>query len=53
MRQPYRSALFASLLLIHKDKVAASVVLVITFGAAMTGMLYAWLTSPLEPEHGH
>jgi hypothetical protein len=21
--------------------------------AAMTAFLYAWLTSPLEPEHGH
>jgi cytochrome c oxidase subunit 1 len=43
--------MFASLLLIHKDKTQAATIGVIVFGAAMTASLYAWLTSPLEPDH--
>src|SRR5215212_4065728 len=45
----FMTLMFASLLLIHKDKVPMAIALIITFGAAMTAMLYAWLTSPLEP----
>jgi cytochrome c oxidase subunit I len=47
----FMTLMFASLLLIHKDKLTASITLVIIFAASMTSMLYAWLTSPLEPEH--
>ena len=47
----FMTLMFASLLLIHKDKLALSISLVIVCGAAMTSMLYAWLTSPLEPHH--
>jgi cytochrome c oxidase subunit I len=47
----FMTLMFASLLLIHKDKLTASISLVLVFAAAMTFMLYAWLTSPLEPEH--
>jgi cytochrome c oxidase subunit 1 len=47
----FMTLMFASLLLIHKNMLAVAVTGVILFGAAMTSMLYAWLTSPLEPHH--
>jgi cytochrome c oxidase subunit 1 len=48
----FMTLMFASLLLIHKDQLHASITLVIVFAAAMTFTLYGWLTSPLEP-HVH
>jgi hypothetical protein len=47
----FMTLMFASLLLIHKDKTQLAVVSIIVFAAAMTASLYLWLTSPLEPEH--
>src|SRR5437763_8149037 len=47
----FMTLMFASLLLIHEDKLVLSVSLILVFAASMTGMLYAWLTSPLEPHH--
>jgi hypothetical protein len=47
----FMTLMFASLLLIHENKMHLSITLVIAFAAAMTFMLYGWLTSPLEPEH--
>ncbi len=47
----FMTLMFASLLLIHKDKVSLAVTLTAGFAAAMTFTLYAWLTSPLEPHH--
>jgi hypothetical protein len=44
--------MFASLLLIHKDKTQMAIAGVIVFAATMVAFLYGWLTSPLEPEHG-
>jgi hypothetical protein len=43
--------MFASLMLIHEDKLHLSVALVVGFAVLMTVSLYAWLTSPLEPAH--
>jgi hypothetical protein len=43
--------MFASLLLIHKDKTQLAITGVIVFAVCMTSFLYGWLTSPLEPEH--
>jgi cytochrome c oxidase subunit 1 len=47
----FMTLMFGSLLLIHKDQLHTAVALIITFAAAMTFMLYGWLTSPLEPHH--
>jgi cytochrome c oxidase subunit 1 len=47
----FMTLMFASLMLIHEGKTSLSITLVVGFAAAMTCMLYAWLTSPLEPEH--
>jgi hypothetical protein len=38
-------------MLIHEGKTALAVSLVMLFAFGMTSMLYAWLTSPLEPHH--
>jgi hypothetical protein len=43
--------MFASLLLIHEGKTEIALSGVILFAACMTGFLYGWLTSPLEPHH--
>jgi hypothetical protein len=43
--------MFASLLLIHKDKPQLAVAFVIICASAMATFLLAWLTSPLEPMH--
>jgi len=43
--------MFASLLLIHKDKLQLAITGVLVFAATMTAFLYGWLTSPLEPDH--
>jgi cytochrome c oxidase subunit 1 len=47
----FMTLMFGSLLLIHKDQLHTAVTLIILFAAAMTFMLYGWLTSPLEPHH--
>jgi hypothetical protein len=47
----FMTLMFASLLLIHKDKTTLAISGVLTFATLMTGMLYAWLTAPLEPHH--
>jgi cytochrome c oxidase subunit 1 len=47
----FMTLMFASLLLIHKEMLTQGITLVIVFGTSMTFMLYAWLTSPLEPHH--
>jgi cytochrome c oxidase subunit 1 len=47
----FMTLMFASLLLIHKDKVPLAISGVIACALAMTSFLYAWLTSPLEPHH--
>jgi cytochrome c oxidase subunit 1 len=47
----FMTLMFASLLLIHENKLHASITAVVVFAAAMTFSLYAWLTSPLEPHH--
>jgi hypothetical protein len=43
--------MFASLIAIHKDKLALAVTLVIVFASALTASLYSWLLTPLEDEH--
>ena len=43
--------MFASMLLIHKDKTHLAAIGIITCAATMTAFLYGWLLSPLEPEH--
>jgi len=43
--------MFASLLLIHKDKQTLAIVGVIFFATLMTLSLYSWLLTPLEDEH--
>lgn len=43
--------MFACLLFIHEDKLQLGIAGIITCGATMTAFLYAWLTSPLEPQH--
>ena len=48
----FMTLMFASLLLIHKDKTELAIVLVILFAASMVATLYSWLLSPLE-EHVH
>jgi cytochrome c oxidase subunit 1 len=45
----FMTLMFASLMLIHEGKLVLSVSLILVFAASMTSMLYAWLTSPLEP----
>ncbi len=45
--------MFASLMFIHEGKLQVGVVCIMICAATMTAFLYAWLTSPLEPEHGH
>src|SRR3954465_12232554 len=47
----FMTLMFASLMLIHEGKTALSVSLIMLFAFGMTSMLYAWLTSPLEPHH--
>jgi len=47
----FMTLMFASLLLIHKDMLHEAVAGIIVFASAMTAFLYAWLTSPLEPQH--
>jgi cytochrome c oxidase subunit 1 len=47
----FMTLMFASLLLIHKDMLHVAIAGVIVFAALMAGMLYAWLTTPLEPAH--
>ncbi|MDB4877153.1 MAG: cytochrome c oxidase, subunit [Gemmatimonadetes bacterium] len=47
----FMTLMFASLLLIHKDKLPLAMAGVVTFATLMTGFLYAWLTAPLEPHH--
>jgi cytochrome c oxidase subunit 1 len=47
----FLTLMFASLLLIHKNMMALAMGGVVVFALAMTSFLYAWLTSPLEPEH--
>jgi cytochrome c oxidase subunit I len=47
----FMTLMFASLLLIHKDKVPLAIGGIIVCATAMTSFLYAWLTSPLEPAH--
>jgi len=49
----FMTLMFGSLLFIHEDKLKLSISLIIVCAAAMTGFLYAWLTSPLEPDHHH
>jgi heme/copper-type cytochrome/quinol oxidase subunit 1 len=49
----FMTFMFASLLLIHEGKTSLAVPLIIVNALLMTGFLYAWLTSPLEPEHHH
>jgi hypothetical protein len=48
----FMTLMFASLMLIHEGKTTLSISLVCLFAFSMTSMLYAWLTSPLEPHHG-
>ena len=43
--------MFASLLLMHKDKPVLAVAGVITFATLMTLSLYSWLLTPLEDAH--
>ncbi|MDB4907634.1 MAG: cytochrome oxidase [Gemmatimonadetes bacterium] len=43
--------MFSGMLLIHKDKLGLALAVIITSAMLMTGFLYAWLLSPLEPEH--
>jgi hypothetical protein len=43
--------MFASLLLIHKDKFWIAIGGVIAFALAMTFTLYTWLLTPLEDAH--
>jgi hypothetical protein len=47
----FMTLMFGSLMFIHEGKTALGVGLVSAFAFAMTAMLYAWLTSPLEPHH--
>jgi hypothetical protein len=49
----FMTLMFASLMFIHEGKLQIGVVSIMLCAAAMTAFLYAWLTSPLEPEHGH
>jgi len=49
----FMTLMFASLLFIHESKLPVGVVSIMICAATMTAFLYAWLTSPLEPEHGH
>src|SRR4051812_1827019 len=44
--------MFASLMFIHEGKLPVGVIAIMACAAAMTGFLYSWLTSPLEPMHG-
>ena len=47
----FLTLMFASLILIHEQKLQLAIVSVIVCAIAMIGFLYAWLTAPLEPEH--
>ena len=47
----FMTLMFASLLLIHKDKTQFAITGVITFALLMTFTLYSWLLTPLEDEH--
>jgi cytochrome c oxidase subunit 1 len=49
----FMTLMFGSLLLIHENKVQLAVIGIIVCAVAMTSFLYAWLTSPLEPDHHH
>jgi cytochrome c oxidase subunit 1 len=49
----FMTLMFASLMFIHEGKLHVGVVSIMLCGATMTAFLYAWLTSPLEPSHGH
>jgi ACR3 family arsenite efflux pump ArsB len=47
----FMTLMFASLLIIHEGKEKLAIGLIIVFAAAMTSMLYSWLTTPLEDAH--
>jgi cytochrome c oxidase subunit I len=47
----FLNLMFASMLLIHKDKTQLAIVGIVACAGAMTAFLYSWLLSPLEPEH--
>jgi cytochrome c oxidase subunit 1 len=47
----FMTLMFASLMLIHEGKTMLAVILVVSFAAAMTAMLYSWLLTPLEDHH--
>jgi hypothetical protein len=47
----FMTLMFSSLLLIHENKEKLGIALIIVFAAAMTSMLYSWLTTPLEDAH--
>ena len=47
----FMTLMFASMLLIHKGMTGLAIILIITFAASMTAMLYSWLLTPLEDAH--
>ena len=49
----FMTLMFASLIFIHEGKLQVGIVSIMLCATAMTAFLYAWLTSPLEPLHGH
>ncbi|HKO17003.1 MAG TPA: cytochrome c oxidase subunit I [Gemmatimonadaceae bacterium] len=47
----FMTLMFASLMLIHENKMKLAITLVIVFALAMVMSLYGWLLTPLEDEH--
>ena len=43
--------MFSGLLFIHRPSKAIALTLILSGAAILVGTLYAWLLTPLEPEH--